>query len=290
MNLKKTLLLFIIVSFFNAFYSQVSADCQKNKNFKDFKASSIGSYSAAVIDASTGELIFGKRENEKRSLASITKILGAYTYLNESPNLDKKTTLISADEMGGSRLRLKIGTSLKAKDLLYSSLMGSANNAATSLIRLSGLSKNKFVEKMESLADAAEASSKTNFVDACGISPENTTTAKDISLIGKKVFENELIEKISSKKSYSFYINNKKGQKTIIHTSPIVTGKNSDFSVLAAKTGYLPEAGYNLITKAKPKKGKGEVIVVTLGAKSQSGSTRDNRKLISWALQNYKWK
>lgn len=288
-SFKKYSLILSIAIFFLQL-SPVHASYQKAKGFKAFKAASVSSYSATVIDSETGEILFGKRENDKRSLASITKILGAYVFLEENPTLDKKTTLLSTDEVGGGRLRLAVGTSLKVKDMLYSSLIGSANNAATSLVRLSGLSKSKFVSKMDSLADSVEASDKSNFVDASGISPENTTTAKDIALIAKKVFGNSLLEKISSRKKYSFFINGGKGQKTIVHTSPIVTGKNSGFSILAAKTGYLPEAGYNLVIKAGAKKGKGKIITVTLGAKSQSASTRDVRKLTEWALNNYKWK
>ena len=143
---------------------------------------------------------------------------------------------------------------------------------------------------MDSLATSVGASDKTNFVDACGISPNNTSTAKDIALIAQKVFSNSTLCKVSSTKKYSFYYNNGKGQKTVIHTSPIITAKNSGFSVLAAKTGYLPEVGYNLLVKAKGKKEKNDIIAVVFGAKSRSASTNDVQKMAKWVFRNYKWK
>jgi D-alanyl-D-alanine endopeptidase (penicillin-binding protein 7) len=261
----------------------------KNKEFKDLKPADVKSSSAAVIDAESGELLFGKKENEKKPIASITKILGAYVFLNENPDLGKIARMEQGDEVGGGRLRLPIGTKAKQKDFLYASLIGSANNSATALIRLSNLGKNSFLDKMNSFAEDAGAAN-AKFVDACGISPNNTASSKDLALIGKKVFANSQISDICAHKKYSFKINNGKGTKTVVHTSLIVKRKFSAFKTLAAKTGYLPEVGNNLITKLQSKeKNKGKIIVVTLGAKSQNSATQDTIKLGKWAFKNYRW-
>ena len=251
------------------------AQLEKKKKFKNFRKASLSSPYVAVIDASSGELLFGKNENEKKPIASITKIVGAYVYLNENPNLKRKVKLESGDEVGGGRLKLPIGTSAKAKDFLYSSLIGSANNSATALIRLSGLGKNEFTRKMEELASQAGAST-ANFVDSSGISPQNQASAKDLALIGKKVLENKTICDIGGKKKYSFKINDGKGTKSIVHTSSIVNAKNKTFDVLFAKTGYPPEDGNNLIaTLANRQKRQTDVIVVVMGAKNQTGTASD---------------
>lgn len=268
----------------------VSADVTKINNFEPFKPSKISSYSAAVIDSASGDLLFGKRENEKKPAASITKIVGAYVFLDKNPNLNKTAKMAKGDEVGGGRLRLPVGTTMAVKNFLYSSLVGSANNSATALVRLSGLGKSSFVDKMNNLADSAGAD-KTKFVDACGISPDNLSSAKDMALIGAKVYSNSYLCKVSSQKRYSFTINNGKGKKTITHTSTIVSSANSKFKVLAAKTGYLPEVGNNLLTKLQDKKnGNAEIIVVTFGAINQSTATRDVTNLAKWAFKNYSWK
>jgi len=261
----------------------------KVKNFKDLKASQIRSYSAAVIDADSGELLFGKRENEKRAVASITKIASAYVYLNQNPNLNKKVKMESGDEVPGGRLRLPVGTTMRAKDFLYASLVGSANNSATALPRLTGLGKSKFVDEMNDLADTAGASG-AKFVDACGISPDNRASAKDLALVGREVYGNSYLCKVSATKSYSFNINGGKGNKRIVHTSPIVSKKNSAFKVLAAKTGYLDEAKNNLLVKLQNKKnGRAKIMVVLMGASTRNATTQDATKLAKWAFANYKW-
>jgi len=267
----------------------VSASVSKINDFKDLKASQISSYSAAVIDNETGELLFGKREDVEKPVASITKILGAEVFLSTNPSLNKKVRMESGDEVGGGRLKLPVGTTMKAKNFLYASLVGSANNSATALIRLSDLGKSKFVDKMNDVAKEAGAGS-AEFVDACGISPKNEANAKDLALIGKKVYNNSYLCKISSKKSYSFNVNSGKGTKRIIHTSPIIRKSSSAFKVQAAKTGYLPEVGNNLIVKMQSKKNKkANIIVVLMGASSQNATTRDATKLGKWAFDNYKW-
>lgn len=268
--------------------AMADAQLEKKKTFKDFRKASLSSPYAAVIDAESGELLFGKNENEKKPVASITKIVGAYVYLQENPNLKRVVKMESNDEVGGGRLKLPVGTSAKAKDFLCSSLIGSANNSATALIRLSGLGKSEFTRKMEELAGQAGAST-ANFVDSSGISPQNQASAKDLALIGKKVLENKTICDIGGKKKYSFKINGGKGTKSIVHTSSIVSTKNKTFDVLFAKTGYLPEVGNNLIVKLENRQNrKNDVIVVTMGARSKTANASDVTKLGKWVAENYK--
>lgn len=268
--------------------AMADAQLEKKKTFKDFRKASLSSPYAAVIDAESGELLFGKNENEKKPVASITKIVGAYVYLQENPNLKRVVKMESNDEVGGGRLKLPVGTSAKAKDFLCSSLIGSANNSATALIRLSGLGKSEFTRKMEELAGQAGAST-AKFVDSSGISPQNQASAKDLALIGKKVLENKTICDIGGKKKYSFKINGGKGTKSIVHTSSIVSTKNKTFDVLFAKTGYLPEVGNNLIVKLENRQNrKNDVIVVTMGARSKTANASDVTKLGKWVAENYK--
>ena len=267
----------------------VLASPQKSNNFSDLKPNEIKSQSAVVIDNESNAVLFGKNENKQKPAASLTKIVGAYVFLERNPNLSKNTTLQRSDEVGGGRLRLPYGTRLKVKDMLYASLIGSANNSANSLVRLSGLSKNDFLNRMNQLARDAGCSSKTNFVDACGISPQNVSSAKDLAIIGKKVFANDLISQISSRKRYSFPINNGKGLKSIFHTSSLAGWQNGNYSISAVKTGYLPEVGNNLLVKAEKRRGKGEIIAVVMGAPTKAASNKDIQKLVAWAFENYKW-
>ena len=280
--------IFISLLFLSLFALPVHAEMVKKSNFKAFKNAQAGSYSVAVLDNSTGKVLFSKRANDEKPVASITKIIGAYVFLEEKPNLSQKVCMEQKDEVAGGRLRLPVGSTMKAKDFLYSSLIGSANNSATALIRLSGLTKDKFIDKMNNLAKDAGAED-ANFVDSSGISPDNEASAQDLALIGQKVFSKSKICQISARKKYTFSYNGGRGSKTVTHTSPIVNNKNSSFSIISAKTGYLPEVGNNLIVKLRSKKNKkNQIIIALMGAKTKNATTQDAIKLGKWAFKNYK--
>jgi len=280
-----TISLFLIIPFLT------QAKVKKDKDYSSYRKSKVSAYSAVVIDKSSGKILFSKKSTKKNPAASITKIVSAYAFLSEKPNLGKKSTMKRVDEVGGGRLRLPIGSKLSSKEYLYAALTGSANNSATALMRLSKKNNSEFIKKMNTTAEKAGAE-ETTFVDPSGISAQNISTPYDLALIGKKVFSKKLIRKACSKKNYTITANG--GRKKISHTSPIVKKKSKTFKVRAAKTGYLPEIGHNLIAdiRGKKKSGskKGKLIVVVMGAKSQSKAAKDVERLSKWALKNYDWK
>jgi D-alanyl-D-alanine carboxypeptidase (penicillin-binding protein 5/6) len=74
-----------------------------------------------------------------------------------------------------ARLRVKDGETMTINDLLYSALVGSANNAVESLVRVSGLSRDQFVERMNSQAKTWGATN-TKFIEPSGLAPENVSS------------------------------------------------------------------------------------------------------------------
>jgi len=271
--------------------SITDAKVKKDSDYSKLKKSKIKAYSAVVIDKSSGKVLFSKRKNSIKPAASTTKLVSAYAYLSTKPNLNNSAKMKRGDEVGGGRLRLPVGSKMKEKYFLYASLVGSANNSATALIRLSGMSKSSFLDKMNSVAKNAGAK-KTNFVDASGISSNNKTTAKDLALIARKVFKKKTIRKASGKKSKTLRVNNSR-RKKIKHTSPLMRKKSSSFKVRAAKTGYLPQVGHNLVAdvrgKKKSGKKKGKIIVAVIGAGGSTSAANDVSKLAKWAFNNYDW-
>ena len=90
----------------------------------------INSRAAVVIDRNSKAILYGKNENDKRPMASTTKIMTAIVCL-EKGNLDQTIEVCSkAAGIGGSRLGLKKGDKVTLNDLLYGLLMRSGNDAA----------------------------------------------------------------------------------------------------------------------------------------------------------------
>jgi len=88
-------------------------------------APEILSRSAVIFDRESGEVIWGKNENEKMAMASTTKILTAIVVI-EHGNLNEVVEVESkAAAMGGSRLGLRTGDKITMNDLLYGLMLKS---------------------------------------------------------------------------------------------------------------------------------------------------------------------
>lgn len=91
------------------------------------------SRASVVIDRNTNTILYGKNENQKRKMASTTKIMTA-TIIIENCNLNKTIEISKkAAGTGGSRLGLKAGDKITIKDLLYGLMLRSGNDAAVAL-------------------------------------------------------------------------------------------------------------------------------------------------------------
>ncbi len=93
----------------------------------------------AIMDGRTGEILFGKCENDRREIASLTKIMTAFVVVQiiRKIKLNSKKTLLqvskNAASIGGTSAKLKSGDVLSVYDLLHGLMLPSGNDAATCL-------------------------------------------------------------------------------------------------------------------------------------------------------------
>jgi D-alanyl-D-alanine endopeptidase (penicillin-binding protein 7) len=263
------------------------------KTTSDFQKLDITNQDAAsvvVLDADNNQILWQKNAQKVVPIASLTKMVAVKTFLDTKPNLDKIVSYSSQDEQEITKycalseaalLRLKSGDQLKIKDLVYSALIGSANNAVESLVRVSGLSRAEFIKKMNANAKKWGAIN-TKFVEPTGLSTDNVSTAKDYALILKAVSQDANIKKISTTAVYKFSTTNTKQSHTIKNTNKLL--QDGQFSLQSSKTGYLVEAGHCLAMAAQNQNTKQKFIVVTLGSSSWSKSYATASQILTTAL------
>jgi len=248
--------------------------------------------SAVIISGDSGKIIWEKKSTEILPLASLTKIVAIKTFLDTKPSLDKEVAYSIKDEehnyeyvnkWESARLRVKDGETMTIKDLLYASLVGSANNAVETLVRVSGLDRNNFIALMNNNVKKWGAKS-TYFIEPTGLSPKNVSSAIDYAIISKEVLKNPIIQKASTIKEYIFTTINTKNRHRIKNTNNLI--KQNKFNITGSKTGYLDEAGYCLMTQVKKDFNK-NLIIVTMGAKTRNISFAETEKLIKFGLKNY---
>ncbi len=244
---------------------------------------------AIIMLEQDNQILWGKNESQRRPLASLTKLVAVRVFLDTKPTLNKVVVYKTQDEKynyqyckpwESARLRVSEGETMTIEDLIYSTLVGSANNAIETLVRVSGLSREQFITEMNRLVESWGAS-RTHFVEPSGLSPDNVSSPWDYAIITKEVFTNPLIKKISTTKKYTFKTVNTKKSHTLTNTNQLL--KTNAYSITGTKTGYLDEAGYCLMTRIKTS--KGDLVVINFNSASKAENFSDNELLIRYGLR-----
>lgn len=249
----------------------------------------VSSRAAVVIRESDGQIIYNKNASSSSPLASLTKLIAAQVFLDTKPTLNKEVAYSLQDEKynyqyckpwESARLRVSDGETMTIENLLYAALVGSANNAVESLVRVSGLDRAEFIRKMNEQA-LAWGAQKTKFLEPTGLSPENVSSPLDYAIMAREVLKNPLLKKISTTARYSFTTINKKIKHNLSNTNNLLFVGN--YKISGSKTGYLDEAGYCLMTRVES--AAGNLIVVNFGAKSKEDNFKDNEHLIYYGFK-----
>jgi len=243
----------------------------------------ISAPSAVVIDAQSGQILFKKNADQERPIASITKLVTAYTYLKKTNyDLERKITFLKSDVRNGGKRNIYQGEIGTARDYLNMALIASDNSAATVLARAGDFLENFSQETGEILAQLNLT--HTSLKEPTGLSDQNISTALETARLAQLVFKEREMVDIAGKDSYIFsplYSN----RKRLIKTTDRLLGTEL-FNVVAGKTGYTKEAGYNFVLKAGNNVGK-EIIITILGAPTSRDRFQDAKALAWWVFANF---
>jgi len=245
-----------------------------------------------VIDDASGQILAAQQAHQQWPIASITKLVTTKTALEHGLDTGGVGVIEAEDDVGGSRLWVNAGTRFSVQDLLFSTLVASANNAANAIARLTGLPKETFVIHMNNFAQSLNLT-HTHFADPTGIDEHNVSTAREIAYIAQQVWQNPDIRRMSgTSRIHVEALNDVDYVRDFMNTNRLLyQSAYDDVYVTAGKTGYLDESGWNLVVRMHPM-GESEtksVVVVIFGAGSRDQSCQDAHILARWAWQNHDW-
>jgi len=227
---------------------------------------------AALMDAYTGTLLYGKNPDRKLYPASTTKILTALLVI-EAGKLDQLVTVAPEDtQVEPSALYIKAGEQYTRRDMLYGLMLKSANDVALALARDNAGSVAAFAEKMTRRAHQLGALS-SHFTNPHGLHhPSHCSTARDLALIARAAMEQPVFREIVSTTSHPW--TNPRGTIPLVNKNRLLR----DFpGCTGLKTGYTRAAGQVLVSSAL-RDGR-EVISVVMRA-DRPGIWTDSRKLL----------
>jgi D-alanyl-D-alanine carboxypeptidase (penicillin-binding protein 5/6) len=153
----------------------------------------VTSPSVVLIEASTGTYIYEKNFIERRSPASITKIMTlliTFEQLSQGKiKLDDVVTVSQyASSMGGSQVFLAEGENQTLETLIKCIVVASGNDASVAVAEYIAGSEEAFVEMMNKKA-AELGMDGTHFVDCCGLSDsdDHYTCARDVAIMSREL-------------------------------------------------------------------------------------------------------
>ena len=268
---------------------------------------------AVVMDLTTGEIVYAKNGNERLYPASATKILTAIIVIE---NLNMGTEMTADEEVAsikGSRLGMRTGERINARDALNLMLVGSCNDLAVLFAKQISGSVEAFSKVMNEKA-AEIGCTDTHFVNPNGLhDDDHYTTPADLAIIAQYCMQSQVFRDIVKKTEYTYTRGagaSKPGEEVTVKTTnwllyndttamyvgndkrtPKYGAENGDLGVcLGIKTGSTPEALGVLVAAAQ----KDDTSILTVVMRSDGDTSGayerfvDSIKLLNWGLANYK--
>ena len=244
------------------------------------EAPSIAAKAYILMDHNSGIILAANNENEKRSPASLTKLMTSYVVFKrlkeEFITLDDDVKISEkAWRTGGSKSFIEVGKMIKLEDLLKGMIIQSGNDASVALAEHVAGSEGTFVLFMNDYAQQI-GMENTRFENASGLPHDDQyTTAKDMALLSSAMIRDFPVY-------YEWY-----SQKEFTYNNITQTNRNkllfTDSTVDGLKTGWTQKAGYCLVTSAN--RVDMRLISVVLGSDSPAIRTSETEKLLDYGFR-----
>ncbi len=211
-----------------------------------------------LMDMKSDRVIYSKNADKKMYPASLTKMMTAIIALESDKMGDTVTATYEALEsitLEDSHMGILIGEELTMTDLVNSTLIYSANDAANVMAVHIGGSIPAFIDIMNAKAQKLGLTD-THFANACGVhDDDHYTTATDMAKLAKYCMKNETFREIVKKPSYHINPTNKYTQNRDLPTTNLfLSSARSAHHVYSPcngiKTGTTEAAGHCLVSSA----------------------------------------
>ena len=239
---------------------------------------------AVLIDEDSGTVLYEKNADERRPVASITKVMTLLlTFEALQAGKISLTDIVPVSEhayhMGGSQIWLEPGEQLTLQEMLKAVCISSANDAAVAVAEFVAGSEPAFVDAMNARA-AALGMTATHFANACGLDEEgHLSSARDVAVMSREM----LLHHPEVREYCTVWMDTLRGGKTqLVNTNKLL---KSYPGITGLKTGTTGKAGV-CITASAERDGL-RLIAVVLGAASGKERFEAAKTLLDYGFAHY---
>lgn len=221
-------------------------------------------YAAVVVDAASGEVLFGRFADSRRYPASITKVMTLYLAFEALAEgkvklTDTLTVSPRAASQPPSKLGLAAGQTITLDNAMRATAVRSANDMAVAIAEHVGGSEGRFTSMMTLKAEEL-GMTQTRYVNANGLpDSRQLTSARDLAILARAVMR----DYPQYYRYFGLHDWAYEG-RDYRNTNGLLTTQGYD----GIKTGYTNASGYNLAASTV-KDGK-RLITIVLGGRSSA--------------------
>ena len=250
----------------------------------------ISATAGVVMEVRSGAVLFAKNATQSLSPVSLTKLLTALLVLEEDNMTDTvKCSYTAINGIGSkvTRVGLVVDEKLAVEDLLYASLVASADEATYALGEHTGGSMRKFLKMMNTRMEQLGAVN-SNFTSATGTGKTSQTScAYDLALVASKLGQRTDFLQIAGVKWYQIPQTNLKEARTIAQTHKFIRQTlKYDFAIAGKSGGATEDGAYNLCTYAE--RDGMRLVAIVMGSASDEASYDDSITMLNYAFENYR--
>lgn len=227
-----------------------------------------------AFDLTSGTVLYEKNMDQRRPVASITKVVTALVVVNHA-TLDEQVSILETDLLDPSspytKVGLRTGDTLNVRDLLYGLLLPSGGDAANALARFVGTklsgstdpvtAQTAFIDEMNAYVQKLGLKDSF-FTDPAGEDDQNAySTAHDIAMLGGELMKNADLAFIVDQPLYS--ITSLVGEPYAGTTTNELLGQDG---VVGIKTGSTEGAGASVVLARSVNGGQNIIVMAVLGS------------------------
>jgi D-alanyl-D-alanine carboxypeptidase (penicillin-binding protein 5/6) len=237
--------------------------------------------SAIVIEVSTGAVACARNADERRSVASTTKLMTALLTLERAELSDVFTAARYHPPPIESQIGLEPGEEMTVRDLLRGLLVESANDAAVTLAEGVSGSRRAFVRAMNRRAAQLELDD-TRYANPIGLDePGSYSSARDLVRLAVVLRTHEFFRNTVDRPTVNLTSGNRPrtfdNRNTLIESYGWVNG---------VKSGHTRQAGYVLVGSGRDDRGV-QLVSAVLGTPSPAARNAATLELLREGFRGF---
>ena len=235
---------------------------------------------AGILTDNDGRALWSRRGDERRAMASTTKMMTALLVL-ERGRLDDKVTVSPTASRVPYATGLVAGERRTVRELLQLMLVTSSNDAAYALGEHVGGSMPAFVKLMNERA-AKLGLKNTRFANPHGLdAPGHYSTPTDLAKLARTVTEHGEYRRVTQMKKVLMPGARGRAPRWLKSTDRLL---GVYAGILGGKTGYTDNAKYSFVVQAT--RNGVTLTAVILAAPSERGRFAQAARLLDWGFRN----